>query len=183
MLPALPIPNFVLFPGCTVRLQFGFPALQEQLELAHETGGRLVVSHALQGAHGWAPAKVGCLAEVRDIRTNSQGLQAQLAGVQRVAIVSQRKEKGRLYWGCRPLEIQQWNRKKAPELQGMPELVKNARAQLPPALWLDVAAFHFPGLPFEQKLALLAEPDPHKRYYQLLESARKVRKKRKISLN
>lgn len=182
-LPALPVPNFVLFPACTVSFQFGFPALQDQLRLAQRSSNRLVVAHALPGSKGWVPAKVGCLAEVRNVKETSHGLQATLAGISRIRLLSQIEHQGRLYWECEEIAVQRWTSKKFPELTGLPDLVKSSRSRLPAELWLDVAAFHLPNLPLEQKLALLAEPDPAKRYYQLLERTREERKKPRVSLN
>ena len=183
LLPALPVPNFVLFPGCTVSLQFGFPALQEQLQLATETGGKIIVAHSLQTNKGWVPAKVGCLAHVRQMKTTQHGLQATLAGITRVELVQQRQIDDRLYWACEKIQTQKWSKKRIPELPGLPQMVKDCRTKLPPELWLDVAAFHLPNLPLEQKLHLLAEPDPNKRYYQLLESTRTAKKQARVSLN
>jgi hypothetical protein len=183
LLPALPVPNFVLFPGCTVSLQFGFPALQDQLRLAQKHGGKIVVAHSLHGSEGWVPAKIGCLADVRSIKETPHGLQAGLAGISRIRLISQRRFEGRLYWECEQVALQKWSKKKLPELAGLPELVRACRGKLPAELWLDVAAFHLPGLPLEQKLALLAEPDPSRRYYQLLECTRAARSKPKISMN
>lgn len=183
LLPALPVPNFVLFPGCTVSLQFGFPALQDQLREAHRCGGKIVVAHSLQGSKGWVPAKVGCLAEVRQVKGTSHGLQATLAGLDRARILSQKRAEGRLYWVCEQVERLTWTRKKLPELSGLPDIVRSCRTRLPAELWLDVAAFHLPNLPVEQKLMLLAEPDPNRRYHQLLESTRALKKSPRISLN
>lgn len=183
VLPALPVPNFVLFPGCTVTLQFGFPALQEQLLLAKRQGGHLVVAHSLQGSKGWVPAKYGCLAEIRQIQSTPHGIQATLAGISRVELLSQLHAEGRLLWECEKVESLKWQRKKLPELPGLPEKVRQHRGKLPTELWLDVVAFNLPQLPLEQKLLLLAEPDPGRRYYQLLESTRVSHKERKISLN
>lgn len=182
-LPALPVPNFVLFPGCTVTLQFGFPALQEQLELGRKSGGRIVVAHSLQGSKGWIPAKYGCLAEIRDIKRTPHGLQATLAGVSRVELLSQVESEGRLVWQCRRLDGIKWSRKKLPELPGLPDMLREHRSRLPAELWLDVVAFHLPGLPLEQKLTLLAELDPGRRYYQLLECTKLVKRTEKVSLN
>lgn len=182
-LPALPVPNFVLFPGCTVTLQFGFPALQDQLELGRQKGGKIIVAHSLQGSKGWIPAKVGCLAEIRNANRTPHGLQATLAGVRRVQLLSQVESEGRLIWEYRMLEAMKWSRKKPPELPGLPDFLKDHRSRLPAELWLDVVAFHLPDLPLEQKLALLAEPDPRKRYYQLLESTKSANQARKVSLN
>lgn len=183
LFPALPVPNFVLFPGCTVSLQFGFPALQDQLHLAKKFGGKIVVAHSLNGSNGWVPAKVGCLAEVRQIKETAHGLQASLAGICRVQLHSQHKSEGRLFWDCSKVEAKKWTRKKLPELGGLPDLVKACRDKLPAELWLDVAAFHLPGLPLEQKLTLLAEPDPMQRYHQLLECTKLARKAPRVSLN
>ena len=183
LIPALPVPNFVLFPGCTVSLQFGFPALQEQLRLAQKHGNKIVVAHSLQGSKGWVPAKVGCLADLREIKSTPHGLQAGLAGLQRVRLLSQQTVEGRLYWECEPVPHQAWTRKKLPELSGLPDLVRSCRGKLPAELWLDVAAFHLPHLPLEQKLSLLDEPDPVKRYYQLLERTRQIQKSPRISVN
>ena len=183
LIPALPIPNFVLFPGCTVTLQFGFPALQEQLQLAKKESGKIVVAHSLQGSKGWIPARVACLADVRAIQSSPHGLQATLAGLARTRILGEKYVDGRLYWACDVLPRQAWKKKKYPELRAMPELVRKCRQQLPAELWLDVAAFHIPGLPLEQKLNLLAEPDPNLRYHQLLESTRSKKTSPKNSLN
>lgn len=183
LLPALPVPNFVLFPGCTVSLQFGFPALHEQLHLARKSKGKIVVAHALKTSKGWLPSKVGCLADVREIRETPHGLQASLAGIVRMELVLERKIEGRLYWACNKIPVQKWTKKRQPELGGLPDKVKACRGKLPTEIWLDVAAFHSPNLPVEQRLLLLAEPDPYKRYYQLLESTRAVKKAPKISFN
>ena len=183
LFPALPVPNFVLFPGCTVSLQFGFPALQEQLELAARTEGLIVVAHSIKSSQGWVPSQVGCLTQVREIKQTGHGLQATLAGRERVVIESHTFEEERLLWCCRPVPKMPWVGKKYPELSGMPDVVKSCRTKLPAELWLDVAAFHMSHLPLEQKLALLAEPDPKKRYYQLIESTREQRKKRKLYTN
>jgi Lon protease-like protein len=181
--PALPVPNFVLFPGCTVSLQFGFPALQEQLELAYRTDGLIVVAHSMRTSKGWAPSEVGCLAQVRDIKNTAHGLQAKLAGIDRARILSHEERGGRLFWDCEPLPSKSWGRKKLPELTGLPDMVRSYRTKMPAELWLDVAAFHTPNLPIEEKLVLLAEPDPNRRYYQLLESTRQRKKEHRVSLN
>ena len=183
LFPALPVPNFVLFPGCTVSLQFGFPALQEQLELAHRSDKLVVVAHALRTSKGWAPSPIGCLAEIRQVKHTRHGLQATLAGIDRAEILGHREIEGRLHWSCRPLPSKAWTRKKLPELAGLPDLVRSCRAKMPAELWLDVAAFHTPNLPIKEKIDLLAEPDPNRRYYQLLESTRKQERERRLSWN
>lgn len=164
-------------------LQFGFPALQEQLELAYQTDKLLVVAHSLQTSRGWAPAEVGCLAQVRQVARTAHGLQAQLAGVDRARIAGHQIRDGRLFWDCEPLPGKTWTRKKMPELAGLPEQVRSFRGKMPAELWLDVAAFHTPNLPVKEKLCLLAEPDPDRRYYQLLESTRLQARTRRVSLN
>ena len=141
------------------------------------------MAHSLQGSKGWIPAKYGCLAEVRAIKGTPHGLQATLAGVTRVKLLSEIQKGGRLFWECEQIEGLKWQRKKFPDLPGLPDKVKAYRSQLPPELWLDVAAFHIPTLPLEQKLLLLAEPDPGRRYYQLLESTREAQKKHRVSMN
>ncbi len=181
--PALPIPNFVLFPGCTVSLQFGFPALQQQLEVARRNGGLLVVANGTRTHKGWLVPEVGCLAEVRSIKRTSHGLQAALAGIDRARILGEDYQNDRLFWTCEPMPSQNWTRKKLPELAGLPEQVRAFRGKMPTELWLDVAAFHTPNLPITEKMALLAETDPGLRYYQLLESTREKKKSRQVSLN
>ena len=59
--PALPVPNFVLFPGCTVTLQLGLPDHRQQLELAQQSGNRICLAIP--------ETTVGCLAEVRWVRS------------------------------------------------------------------------------------------------------------------
>ena len=164
-------------------LQFGFPALQEQLELAYRKDGLVVVAHSLRTSKGWSPSEVGCLAQVRGIKQTSHGLQAQLAAIDRARILSQRYQDGRLFWFCQPLSSQPWSRKKLPELAGLSDEVRAYRTKMPAELWLDVAAFHTPDLPLQERVALLAEPDPYRRYYQLLESTRQQKKTRRISMN
>lgn len=164
-------------------LQFGFPALQEQLELAHQSDKLLIVAHSLQTSRGWAPSEVGCLAEVRQIKHTAHGLQAQLAGIDRARILGEEIKDGRLFWNCEPLPSKVWTRKKLPELAGLPELVRSYRTRMPAELWLDVAAFHTPNLPVKEKLCLLAEPDPDRRYYQLLESTRQQKRERRMFMN
>ena len=181
--PALPIPNFVLFPGCTVSLQFGFPALQQQLEVARQNGGLLVVANGTRTSKGWLLPEVGCLAQLRGIKRTSHGLQATLAGVDRARILGEDYQNERLFWTCEPMPSQSWNRKKLPELGGLPEQVRAFKGKMPTELWLDVAAFHTPNLPIEEKMTLLAETDPGLRYYQLLESTREKKKSRQVSLN
>jgi hypothetical protein len=181
--PALPIPNFVLFPGCTVSLQFGFPALQEQLEIARRNGGLLVVANGTRTSEGWLVPEVGCLAQLRSIKRTSHGLQAALAGIDRARILGENYQNARLFWTCEPMPSQRWTRKKLPELGGLPEQVREFRGNMPTELWLDIAAFHTPNLPIQEKTTLLAETDPTIRYYQLLESTREMKRARSVSLN
>lgn len=149
-LPAFPVPNFVLFPGCTVTLQIGHPFLEGQLELARQNGNRLCLAAE--------DTNVGCLAEVRWTRRNATGLAAHFIGLRRFKLrLELETDKGKLWVGevLREPEF-------VGQLPDIPTQFDDLREKVAGALWLDMVAFHLPISPFAKQM-LLKEKDPNHR--------------------
>lgn len=152
-LPALPLPGFVLLPGCTVTLQIGPEPLQQQLELAKSYHHRVCVA-ADQNPN------FGCLAEIRALHRNAAGVQVKLAGIKRLRLFLQLRGEDGVLWVGNPLTDSVFQG----ELPALPvgKAIAELKDRVPAGLWLDMAAFHLP-LPAAAKEALLAEPDVERR--------------------
>lgn len=153
--PSLPVPDFVLLPGCTVTLQIGHPELLGQVRLAAEHRNFLWVRR------DHASAQMGCLAEVRSVTRNATGYAVHLVGLQRFrSFIEMHTARGVLAVGQIPQQIAFQG--DLPELAELPKMVAELRGQVAPELWLDMAAFHLPLSP-DHKQALLAQVDPNLR--------------------
>lgn len=177
---ALPVPSFVLFPGCTVTLQIGLPALHRQLEYAKKRGGLICVT---QADAQWRPFKTGCLAEVRSIKPNAQGRAVTLAGIRRMEVQAEVRSEKMVFWTGEAKASQPWAGEEPPCLTSLPEFVQSCQPRFPAETWLDIAAFHAPGLPLAQKQRLLDETDPHKRYYHMMERSQPAPAATQLSWN
>ncbi len=163
--PAFPVPNLVLFPGCTVTLHISHPALLKQLEAATSRESLVCLSQAQDNT----PANVGCLAEVRRVQRVKGGFQVTLAGLERMRLHCELSTGEAQFWAGETLPSDEWRADNQPELPRADARVQACKGRFSTSTWLDIAAFHDARLDCQQKQQILSLADPHERYRLMLE--------------
>lgn len=177
--PAFPVPNMVLFPGCTVTLHVSQPGLLQQLKAA-ATRKSLVCVAQTQDKE---PASVGCLAEVRKVQQVRGGYQVTLAGLERMRLHCELDSAEARYWAGEMLPSSDWTAQREPELPHANPRVQACKHHFPTSTWLDIAAFHDDRLDTNEKQRILSLVDPHERYRLMLEGSVERTREYKLSLN
>lgn len=172
--PLLSLPNLVLLPGNTVRLQASVLPLDVQ--------SGMTVCCVEERHYREHPGALGCLAEVQQVQHLPTGIAFTLVGLRRFAPrVQLDTHQGPQLLG-QPEPFRPWPGGPLPQFPDLRADVARLFQRVEPSLWLDMVAFHRP-LDLHQRWLLLQEPDPVVRARQLSSLAGELPRTASLSLN